>query len=177
MPVKLKGISTVDGRTVEVKASDIDGGGDGAGSVLKLVKFEFAFDTPNMHLGIPIYTPKVGDILYDMWFEVVTAFNFFAVNADVSVEPATQGLFTNIYAPYNLADDPVPINGLRNDNQSGRSSLIGLAQYNRGSPASFISTDPLKLYVTANGLCDGTGDPIACTAGEASVHLLVIPAS
>lgn len=49
-------------------------GGAGAGTPV-VRKFPFAFDTPDLLTGAPLYTPTIGDILLDGWVEIGTAWN------------------------------------------------------------------------------------------------------
>lgn len=174
MGVKLKGISDVDGSTVEINTDDFKGGGGGGVTV---VKFDFSFNTPGLAQGIDIYTPEVGDVLYNLWFDVRTPFDGTTPKADAAVAALTYGLVGSVSAAYNLAGSPGETNGIANDNRSGQASLIGLAGTNRIAPGRFITTDPLKLFANQDGKCDGTGLPLDSTVGEASIFAIVIPAS
>lgn len=52
---------------------EVDGGPVGGGTVIRA--FPFTFATPNLATGATMYVPTIGDILYDAWIEIDTAWN------------------------------------------------------------------------------------------------------
>jgi hypothetical protein len=49
--------------------------GGSSGGTRRTLKFPFAFDTPNLLTGAALYTPTVGDVLHDAWFEIDMAWD------------------------------------------------------------------------------------------------------
>jgi hypothetical protein len=171
MTIVVKGIHKGSGETVEVEWNDLK---DFAG-VAKKVSFDFAFDTPNLNQGVPVYTPEEGDVLYDLWFDVLTPFNGNPY-ADVTVDsPDGVGLYANGSGSYKLWGKN-PICGLSNDARNFQTSLQNNSE--KGLvPSTFLTKDPLKLYVTLDELCDGNGSQIDSSVGKAKLVMLVIPVS
>jgi hypothetical protein len=162
--VKVKGNEGTTGRTVEV---------EWAVSGRKEVKFDFAFDTPDLNLGVPVYTPRVGEILYDLWFDVTIPFDGTTPYADLTVTPDIFGMWGNTAGFYKL-DGKSSILGFSNDVRPIQASLLSVQAGSGMVPARFITTDPLKLYVSQNSFCDGEGAPIDSTVGEASLFLTIL---
>src|SRR4051794_34340339 len=176
MTTFVKGITRPHGTDVEVEIKDSEDGGSGAGaSDIKRIDFKFAFDTPQLELGVPVYEPVVGEWLDDAIFYVQTLFaddrNVFA---DLSVDPTAYGMYGNLYGSYLLNNwAPFPGIGIESDSGHSQSSLRALSGNGPTGmvPARFISANPLKLYVgkPLSGramACDGSGVPIASTVGE-----------
>ena len=65
------------GFTTQVTAYSVGAGGGGTPpGMLKVVSFTFHHNTPNLNTGVDIgYTPNVGDVLYDAWFTIATAWD------------------------------------------------------------------------------------------------------
>lgn len=51
------------------------GGGGGSAGAQIVRKFAFTYSTANLDTGAALYTPTVGDILYDAWIEIDTAWD------------------------------------------------------------------------------------------------------
>jgi hypothetical protein len=170
--VKLKGILERTGETVEIDSEDF-------ATLAKLLRFNIKFDMPNLDQGIPIYVPNVDEWLYNLWIDILIPFNTKAF-ADFTVIPAVTGLCaikkppSSISAPYTL-DAPISANGIGNDIRPGSGSILALSHQSRIVPAKFLTSDPLKAYITQEGKCDGTGTPIDSTAGEILVFMLILP--
>lgn len=154
---------------------------DGAPAGVPIVrKFSFAFDSPDILTGHPIYTPTVGDILLDAWLEVDTAWDGTSPRFDFgSFLFGTPGLFALANYPIQILDleigdaspDPTVLFG-----GTGNSSLQQVQDTNRIVPAKFISrfgtqvTDPLKIVVSQDGTPTGV-DP-GSTQGAAVLYLV-----
>lgn len=171
MTVAIKGIRRPDGSTVEVMLDEAAAGGGASG--MKKVMFDFAFDTPGLKDGVPVYNPAIGEVLYDAYFIKKTPFDGTTPSGDLSVGPALVGLFGMCYGVPKL-NAGTPSNGVNNDNRTGQGSLLNLASGNGTVPGEFISTNPLELYVTQDGKCDGSGIAIDSTVGEVTLVLLII---
>lgn len=130
-----------DGTTEPVPATG------GSQPVVTAHKLPFAFDTPGLLDGAPLYTPTPGEILYDGWIEQVTSWDGTSPNADL-------GMFTL----------PGPPTGLFEYSGVGRISLgssqdeslgVGIYAQRLGYGAysfTFITDDPVCICVTQTGV-------------------------
>lgn len=93
-------------------------------------KFPFAYNTPGLALGTPVYTPTVGEILLDAWIEIDTAWDGTSPFGDAGAfVGANTGYFTGLTGyPVFMSQADVEL--------SGRKMLVGL---NTGSGVA-IST-------------------------------------
>lgn len=168
-----------DGKKVTVPLSS----GGGSGSVVR--KFPFSFNTPNLEIGAPLYTPTVGDILLDAWIEIIVPWNGTTPQGDVGTFIVTPGggffSFRNT-APFavdmTIADfdgtSGVLMSGVQNSggglNTIASLMSVSLSAQLRVVPAKFIAPNPIKICVSQTGLNDGS-DPGA-TQGAASLYLV-----
>jgi len=58
--------------------------GSGASGAAIVRKFPFAFNTPNILTGHAVYTPTIGDVFLDAWFEIDTAWDGTTPQGDLS---------------------------------------------------------------------------------------------
>ena len=146
--------------------------------------FTFHYDTPGLENGLPFFTPTIGDILLDAWFEVDVAFNGGSgALADIGTAVGSAfGLwFGSNYGIFDItsADGDGARNGggtfntglLQNLN-GNISSLAGLNAVNavRVVPGKFLTADPWKVWVSTNG--QAGGGPVGGSAGTASVYIV-----
>ena len=160
------------------------GGAPSAGSPVIRGPFAFAYDTPNINNGVPFYTPTVGEILVEMWVEVITAFDGTTPKADISQ-------FTGTSSPYGLwgwNTIPFLLDTTIDSIDSGGGPLVGAAPtggggtvhgvplsqsysaHQRYAPARFVSADPLLLVVSQDGLKGGAA--IGGSQGSGNVYLI-----
>jgi hypothetical protein len=147
--------------------------------------FPFAFDTAGLDTGIEIFTPKIGDLLIDAWFEVDTAwdgttlssgglaeacadvgqydiygngwFGWFGGPIDLSVADVTMGQNAGEILQGTAPNNPgCGLNPL--------SARVAGANY-RMVPAKFTSVSPVILM--ANRFAQVGNYPIGATHGAA----------
>lgn len=149
--------------------------------VPQVIACPFAFDTPGLLTGAPIYTPTIGDLLLDGWVEVVTPWDQYG-GFDLHGDPALPGIYdtgggmdlttidatSRFGAPLltHIGDNPI-------------ASFIGYQALNRTDepgvrdiPARFVTTDPLHVVVNDNSGRLPGGDPGA-TQGAAILYLII----
>lgn len=137
-----------------------------------LLEFSFDFETKDLEKGIEFYVPTPKEWLYDAWVDVEEVFNT-PVFVDVAIVPKETGLLYSIMNSSYLLNQPISSEGLSNDLRSGSGSFMADGDQMRLVPARFLTTDPLKLYVSQDGKCDGSGIPIDATVGKASFHAII----
>lgn len=160
-----------------------------ADGVPRIERCPFAYDTPGLRTGVPIFTPEEGDLLLDVWIEVVTAWNGTNPFADIgSFTFAAGGWFSSMGSGIDLshADSENELDGLMRDQSTagnGISSDLSLATVAaiainnhwgtavRTLPATFVAADPIKLVVSQDASATGA-DPGA-TQGSGFVYLMV----
>ncbi len=134
--------------------------------------FAFAFNTASINAGVTVYTPVVGDILLDAWFEITTAFDGTTPKADIgSFSGTTSGLFdiSGNAVPLGTADTTATGGaGISINVTSGTLSLLAQvgSSLKRTVPSRFTTTAPLKLVVSQTGLAGGTAIGGAAGAGK-----------
>lgn len=138
--------------------------------------FPFSFDDADADEGIAFYTPTVGEILVDAWFEVSTAFDGTTPKADIGQFSGgdTEGYFGIAGDAVDLtADDEASASGGLVFN-SGGGSLAAIAHSAgyRYVPGRFASADPLEYVLSQDGLPGGTA--IDSTAGAGAIYLIVM---
>src|SRR5205823_4542236 len=151
--------------------------------------------------GVVVYTPSVGDILYDGWFEIIEAWNGgagqhgdFFLASGAAAHDGKPGAFGNtpglgVPMPLNIdAGDVFTGPGYNNFRASqgseaamlsavdwaGAMTAQSAAQYQRNIPGKWAAVDLLVVLVSSDG--SNTGDDPGATQGALIVHLLVIPA-
>ena len=152
------------------------GGGSTPGAAIVRGPYSFAFDTPGINDGVAFYTPTVGDILYDVWYVVTTAFNGTTPFADVSQytgSGAPGGLASGVATAHDLTVAASINNGggPANATTTDSSSYLTL-RYNNGAalPGLFTTADPLKLVVSQDGLKGGAA--VGGSAGAGKVYIV-----
>lgn len=141
--------------------------------------FPFTFNSSGLTAGKPMYTPTVGDILHDAWYEVDTAWNGTTPKFDLGTFVGGntgfwQAALGSPSANLINADNQMTNNsGLLVSTNSNAQSLFGLATSNssaRYMPLKFTSTNALKIVVSQTGQVGGA-DPGA-TQGAAVLYLV-----
>lgn len=156
-------------------------GGSGGSAASPIVrKFPFAFDTPDLVAGVAVYTPAIGDVLLDAWFDIVTAWDN-GPRADIGAFASTgaSGLFAIGGLPIAMGPSSPEIerDGLRLGPPAGGGqwlSLAGSSAWNgqRFAPAVWIDTIPLKLVVSGDGTSGFSGSITPATQGAAVLYLV-----
>lgn len=159
-------------------------------------KFPFAFDTPGLLTGAALYTPTVGDVLLDAWFEIDTAWDGTTPQADLGHFASGYGMFASVVSagaiPVDGVDTSMWSSGLlagsstpslasvsamydlisSYDFASGNwaDAALNLTSARRVVPAKFSTTDSIKVCVSTTGATTGA-DP-GSTAGAAVLYLV-----
>lgn len=162
----------------------VQGGPSGQGNVV-VRHFPFAYNsagisTPSGAIpGFAIYTPTIGDILLDAWWEIDTAWNgttpTFALSADFA-----SGSMSGNQGDLAKADSGAYYWSTLLTQGSGTtlsSDILGQqgipagAQTERGLPAKFLTADPLKIIIGQSGVGPTALDPGA-TQGAGILYLV-----
>lgn len=148
--------------------------------------FPFTFDTSGLLTGAAIYTPTIGDILLDAWVEIDTAWNGTTPLGDFG--QFYGGEHIGWYADWTSAVDmtdpdlsggqlsPAPMltqgNAAPHTNHLLAAVTSGGVGSNRGLPAKFTTTDPVKVVVSQDGTNIGA-DP-GSSQGAAVLYLVTV---
>lgn len=144
------------------------GGGSVPGAARVLGPFPIAFDDAGLADGIAFYTPTVGDILFEVWLEIVTAWNGTTPLADVGTAVgADHGIFDASGGVLSLTDAAAEYAGTGVLLSTGTSG----AQVGGVVPGRFTATNPLKVWVSQDGFAGG--DDPGASQGAANVYLVV----
>ncbi len=157
----------------------------GLGGFPRVLSYSFTYDSPNLLTGHEFYTPIVGDILLDAWFEVDIAWDataFCDFGTYYGGTHPTSGIFGRIEQPIDLtiSDSESGITGLLTAWEAGdggstdliaSSSNSGLYQFLRSAPAKFTTTNPFKIVANTTGFI--SGDDPGSTMGAAVLYLIV----
>lgn len=129
------------------------------------VDLPFAFDTPDLLTGAELFTPIVGMLLLDFWFEVDTAWDGISPVGDVGLfTSGFPGLYETILQNVNgdamyFADTSSEAGVLARPYRSSGEVIQGTAvleeaqnaSYRVAAPSKFITTDPLCVVVSQDG--------------------------
>ncbi len=161
-------------------------GGGGTPAGVPIVRaFPFAFNTPGILTGAALYTPTIGDLLFDAWFEIDTAWDGTTPKGDVGTFIGSaaglwgnsQGLNVNMAAPDDASYSSF-VDFLLSGSGAPASS-VAMAWANHGVPANeltrflpakFVLADPIKVVVSQDGTTTGA-DP-GSTHGAAVLFLV-----
>lgn len=125
---------------------------------LKLTQVPFAFDTPNLATGIPVYTPEVGEILYDVWAAIQTAWDGdtpiidAAVTPIAAISPDLETYLSNVGILGLGGDGPVYASGPSISLAGLQFGYLSFNIIDAHVPMVFATTDPLLLIVAKNGV-------------------------
>ncbi len=181
----------VDSNEVATKAYVDAGGGSQAGAV-RVLKYDFDFtQADDLAVGVPVWTPAIGDELDDAWFEGEA----WTDDGEVSPEPDLGWITAGAFDPAGLFADLAGFSPITLGDLSGfqgspkfanlttngtRFSLFfnwfGGYIGSGGNPQSLptvraLTTDPLMLVVS--GDATPSGDPFDGSAGSATLYLKV----
>jgi hypothetical protein len=132
------------------------GGGSGGAGGQTVRKFPFAYNTPSLDTEAALYTPTIGDILYDGWIEVDTAWNGTTPKGDIVIQGAIVGLFYNAAEPLDMTSADATVDtGMLSSGGSGP-SLQATNNFSAGAPtrnvpAKFVTADPVCVVVSQDG--------------------------
>lgn len=173
---ELGGISkfVVEQEDHSISELSLPSGGSPGSSVVRA--FPFEFDTPNLLTGTEVFTPEVGDVLLDFWFEIATPWNGTTPTADVGMfNGETNGFLINTGVAFDLSTDADADYGgyLQGQGLGGQLAINGL-NFPDG-PAyrtimRFTEANPVKLVVSQNGHNNGANP--GSTAGAATLYLI-----
>lgn len=142
--------------------------------------FPFAYNTAGLAAGVTIYTPAVGDVIYDIGIAVTTAFNGTTPLLDVGTfNGGNVGLFGELAAGavdgtkvYSAVTDNA---GLTTPNSAmwlqaavGSHGAAGTAAY-VSTPIIVTTANPLLLVLSQNGQKGGTAPGGSAGAGTVYV--------
>ena len=143
--------------------------------------FNFSYATAGLASGVTIYTPNIGDVIYDVGICVTTAFNGTTPLLDVGTfNGGNVGLFgelagagvdgTKLYAAVtDNAGLSVPNTASWLQAAVGSVGAAGTAAYH-STPIIVTAANPLLLVVSQNGQKGGTAT--GATAGVGTVYVL-----
>lgn len=148
------------------------------GQAFKHIAVPFTFDTEGLANGIEIYTPKIGEYIYDGWVEIIEAWDvgkgdlgcagtygfWWGANSDYIDMTKEDFAWTDYFGNILLSQNP-PMRG-------GDFSLSGGVLFKNNMIARFASTDPLLFWVTSDG--DPTSNDPGATQGSAIFHLIIL---
>lgn len=191
--------SVVAGDGIEVDDTDplnpiisATGGGGGGDTTIQAAIHQATtinFDDANILTGIDVYDVEEGDIVLDIWVEILTNWDgttpfmdvgtfdetsvgFFAGSSPGSIDATNEDSTTN---GYRWRSWGVPPHGA--DLAANNNAYLA-ADGNQSRVAPFTITDgghPIQVIVTQDGTSGGA-DP-GSTQGQAIVHVLVVPAA
>lgn len=142
------------------------------GPLTLLGPFPFTFATNGLTAGVPIYTPSIGDVIYDIGISVPVAFDGTTPLADVGTfNGGNDGLFGTIGSAgvdLTAADSAVTSNaGL---SSPANANWLSGAATNPTWELYVTAANPLLLVVSQTGAKGGAAS--GATAGSGNVFLL-----
>jgi len=169
------------GQAITVVASVA--GPPSAPGVVILRQLPFAFNTPNLATGAPLYTPQVGEKLIDGWIQVDTAWDGTTPRGDFGLFALGKpGLlaYTASTTGLTLAECLQDMTAVVTDmgcgmsiDPAGNNDLAALASYGLAQqivPSSFTAISPVGVCVSKTGAAGG-GSP-GSTKGVAVLCLI-----
>lgn len=153
------------------------GGGGTTPGALSVKSRSFAFNTPNILTGASLYTPTIGEIIYDAWVEVpTTPWNGTTPHADVLVVgfPGWLDTMTVGGFHYDMTLTWSSTQGMLTGYPNFPNSLnpFGAAGGNAVLPSIITSTTPIGVVVSQTGKVGGA-DP-GSTQGAGVLYLVTI---
>jgi len=152
-------------------------------------KFPFAYNTPDLLTGAALYVPTVGDILYDAWLEIVTAWDGTTPTGSIGILEEIQATGVSFFGQAPLGANPdmtiadtSTVGVLNNAEGAGAAPTLlsvanfwsgGSLDYQRVVPAKFVSASPVSVYVSQNSNPGGHGGLDPGSAQGAAVLYLV----
>jgi len=151
------------------------------GSV-RVYELNFAYNTPDLNIGIPVVDLQPGDSVLDAWAIATATFNGTGLRWDVgtynpnAVYP-TEGIMGSWWGGHGYLSDSSleQIDWIQNDSISG--SISGVAiQYTDGADVypwqtPFVTFCTLKFVLSQNGASGGPA--IGGTTGEGTLYVMV----
>lgn len=147
----------------------VGNGGSQPGAAIVRGPFPFAYNTPGLADGYAFYTPTIGDILLDAWVEIDTAWDGAAANGDLGTAVgASAGLLSANLAIFDVTS-------VDSDGFYGEGVLMGSCRHlaggsDRTTPARFVAANPLKVWVSQDGLAGG--DAPGASQGAARIYIV-----
>ena len=143
-------------------------------------RIAFAYNTPGLVAGAPLYVPKIGDVLLDAWIEVDTAWDGTTPLGDFGLfansfpgflatigTAISESAFQDMTAAVSAATLGVAIDPAANNDAAALSSHDLLKQY---VPCKFVTADPVCVCVTRTGLPGGASP--GSTKGAAALCII-----
>ena len=138
--------------------------------------FVLAFDDVGLADGLSFYTPTINDVMLDVWIEVDVAFDGTTPLGDIGTSVGSiAGLFSWVSGSVEMGKADSEDRGAgclmqKSGNPSGLACSSGYYG-SRAAPLRFTAANPLKVWVSQNGLAGG--DPVGGTAGQARVYFVI----
>lgn len=155
-----------------------------AKGVPHIYSFQFNFDTPDLNVGVPVYTPSKGEVLIDAWTDTnvnfdgvglrwdLGTFNPLADNPNMgmmrywfSETPEMSSYYYNGQVDFHLADAA-----------PNSFSTVSMQYANEGDSypwqVVFDTAAPVKLVVSQDGLSGSA--PIGGTQGSGTLYIMVV---
>ncbi len=142
--------------------------------------FPFAFDTPELLTGAPLYVPPPGDELLNAWVKVGTPWNGTTPRLDMGYGPAGNvGIMGAVGATQDMTVNDGVINSLLVGSFPDLAALSAVQFLTSTSGSRLVPSEfnadpgtPFTVWVTQNGANDGA-DP-GSSAGAAVLYLVTV---
>lgn len=138
----------------------------------------FAYNNPTILTGIPLYTPTIGDILWESWFEIDTPWNGTSPRGDLGQFDlgTIDGLwYATRQAGWDMTagDTQFPGSYLTNTSSNDGSLLSTQSpNFSRIVPGKFVSAAPINMIVTQTGRLGGASP--GATQGSAYLYIVTM---
>lgn len=143
--------------------------------------FPFSFATASLTAGVHIFTPNIGDVIYDVGIEIVTAFNGTTPLGDVGTfSGGNDGLFAiqaGVALDLTAADAAVTDNAGLSSPQTPSWLQAAVGSVGAAAGAAYLPTplyvtaaNPILLVISETGAKGGTAT--GATAGAGNVYVL-----
>jgi hypothetical protein len=165
----------VDG-TVNFTDANNQPGGSVPGAAIVHGPFAFAYSDAGINNGKAFYTPKIGDVLLDLWIEIDTAFNGTTPLIDVGTfVGSTSGLLAAASGTFSGGTPDSDSAGTGYLCGVGSNATTGLVSASspgnpRVAPGVFTAANPLKVVLSRNGLAGGPAP--GGTQGAGKIYLV-----
>lgn len=165
--------------------------------VPRVISRSFDHATPGLDVGHAVWTPNPGDLLFDAWFEIDTAWNGTTPLGDLGAFEAnnTTGWIASVWLPVDMTVEDIdfetadgllgqfgPITTSRGlmaafmIQAAERQAAGGGANWQMPPAGRFTAANPVKVVVSQTGLSGGGATN--ATVGSATLYLMVAtPAS
>lgn len=166
-------------------------------------KFPFAHNTAGILTGAALYTPTIGDILLDAWFEIDTAWDGTTPFGDIGIGAAfgtglvagTMSEAIHMHEPDNvvqgirIGQNTGPLSAMfalanASTNDGGGAFVVSgaavnlsttpVSNGNRVLPAKFVTADPVEVVVSQDGTNTGAASGFDSSTPPPVLPLVVV---